>query len=514
LEGFADKRTKPHQEHSAIWTRREGHIQDRLIPAEFMRQNRFIAMTFLSAGAAVLLTIALASLRAQGPNGGRTAEAFFAALDTDKDGTLTKPEMESGFQSWFTAWDKAHSGSLAQPEILAGISTLLPAPPPVKPGQANTFNPAGNSTPVPVAQAAVDAMMAALPTTPGQKPMHERRVLVMAHTGAGGFVHASIPLAAKAVEALGNQGGLWTTTVSYDAADINTGNLKKYDAIFLDSTTACFLDDPDPSVTAARRAAFLDFVRGGKGIAGIHAATDSYHTDCLASEAAAKNGTPGLNLGALVLASRFVSAADKDNDGTVSQQEWAALADDWFQKLDTGNTGKVARADFVAHFNSLLPPPDMHRLNLESKPVQQWPEFNKLIGGYFKFHWPDPQVIEVKIDDPNSPLTAMFHGQEFEIHDETYTFVQESFSRKNVHVLTSIDYDKMSAEDKAKESHPRTDGDYALSYIRSEGKGRVFYEGHGHSDRVYAMTPMLEHLRAGIQYALGDLKADDSPSVK
>ena len=131
---------------------------------------------------------------------------------------------------------------------------------------------------------------------------------------------------------------------------------------------------------------------------------------------------------------------------------------------------------------------------------------------FIKFHWPDPQLIYVKIDDPNSPLTAMFHGKEFEIHDETYTFEQESFSRRNVHVLTSIDYDKMSAEDKAKEAHPRTDGDYALSYIRREGKGRVFYEGHGHSDRVYSMTPMLEHLRAGIQYALGDLKADDSPS--
>jgi len=25
---------------------------------------------------------------------------------------------------------------------------------------------------------------------------------------------------------------------------------------------------------------------------------------------------------------------------------------------------------------------------------------------------------------------------------------------------------------------------------------------------------MLEHLLAGVQYALGDLKADDSPSVK
>jgi type 1 glutamine amidotransferase len=462
----------------------------------------------------VLLAAGIASLRAQGPEGTRTAQAFFTSLDTDNDGTLTRPELEAGFNSWFTAWDTNHSGTLNQDQIAAGISKLLPPPPTVKPGQSGTFNPVGNSTPFPAPQAAVDAMTAALPTTPGAKPLHPRRVLVMAHTGAGGFVHSSIPLAAKTVEALGNQGGLWATTISYDAADINTNNLKKYDAIFLDSTTACFLDDPDPSVTAARRAALLSFVRGGKGIAGIHAASDSYHTDCLASEAAVKSGSPGQSRAAVVLAARFIAAGDRDSDDTVSRQEWTAVADDWFQKLDTGNTGKVTRADFVAHFNSLLPPPDMHRAGLESKPVQQWPEFNKLIGGYFKFHWPDPQLISVKIDDPNSPLTAMFHGKDFEIHDETYTFVQESFSRSNVHVLTSIDYAKMSAEDKAKEVNPRSDGDYALSYIRREGKGRVFYEGHGHSDRVYAMTPMLEHLRAGVQYALGDLKADDSPSMK
>jgi len=28
------------------------------------------------------------------------------------------------------------------------------------------------------------------------------------------------------------------------------------------------------------------------------------------------------------------------------------------------------------------------------------------------------------------------------------------------------------------------------------------------------MKPMLEHVLAGVQYALGDLKADDSPSAK
>ncbi|HTZ56994.1 MAG TPA: ThuA domain-containing protein [Acidobacteriaceae bacterium] len=479
-----------------------------------MRQTGFAVTGCIWAGAAVLVAVGIGSLRAQGPNGGQAAQALFTALDTDKDGTLTRPELESGFNSWFTAWNTTHSGNLTQPQIVAGLGEVLPPPPAVKPGQANTFNPAGNSTPIDVPQEAVDAMMAALPTTPGVKPLRPRKVLVLAHTGAGGFVHASIPLAAKTVEALGKQGDLWTTTVTYDAADINTNNLKQYDAIFLDSTTACFLDDPDPSVTAARRAAFLNFVRSGKGVVGIHAASDAYHTDCLASEAAAKSGVPRRNMGAVVLAARFVTAADKDNDGTVDQKEWTALADDWFQKLDTDNTGKVTRAEFVEHFNSLLPPPEMRRTGSEPKPVLQWPAYNKLIGGYFKFHWPDPQLIYVKIDDPNSPLTAMFHGKEFEIHDETYTFQQESFSRKNVHVLTSIDYDKMSPEDKAKEVNPRTDHDYALSYIRREGKGRVFYEGHGHSYRVYAMTPMLEHLRAGIQYALGDLKADDSPSVK
>jgi hypothetical protein len=301
-----------------------------------MRQTGIIGTTCIWAGAAVLLATGI--VRAQGPDA-RSAQALFNALDTDKDGTLTRSELESGFKSWFTAWNSSHSGTLTQAEILAGVSKVLPAPPPVKPGQANTFNPAGNSTPIAVPQAAVDAMMAALPTTPGAKPIRPRRVLVMAHTGAGGFVHASIPLAAKAVEALGNQGGLWTTTVSYDAADINTDNLKNYDAIFLDSTTGCFLDDPDPSVTAARRAALLSFVRGGKGIAGIHAASDSYHTDCLASEAAAKSGTPALNLAALNLSARLVTAADKDHDDTVSKQEWTALADDWFQKLDTGDTG-------------------------------------------------------------------------------------------------------------------------------------------------------------------------------
>jgi type 1 glutamine amidotransferase len=39
----------------------------------------------------------------------------------------------------------------------------------------------------------------------------------------------------------------------------------------------------------------------------------------------------------------------------------------------------------------------------------------------------------------------------------------------------------------------------------------VFYSGLGHGPDVFSNPQMLAHLLAGIQYALGDLAADDAP---
>ena len=103
----------------------------------------------------------------------------------------------------------------------------------------------------------------------------------------------------------------------------------------------------------------------------------------------------------------------------MSREEFASLADNWFDKLDADKSGKISRADFVARFNgAVMPPPPAFGGGgrgpaAEPAPVLQWSDFNKLIGGYFKFHWSDPQLITVKIDDPKSPLTEMFRGQEF-----------------------------------------------------------------------------------------------------
>jgi type 1 glutamine amidotransferase len=464
-----------------------------------------------------------------GRGGGRGAgAAIFSATDANKDGAVTRDEFTGALDSWFTTWDAAKAGSLTAAQVTDGLNKVIAA-------QPSAAAPAGpppeacggrSANPRVACPGDVDKMIAALPDKAPAKPLEPRKILVLGT--ARGFVHSSIPLAARMMEEMGKKTGAWTATTTYDAADINTANLKQYDAIFLDSNTGCFLDDPnDKAATDARRAALLEFVRGGKGLAGIHATTDSYHGASCGGGGAPAGGAPGGGGRAGGpggnLANAMVAQGDKDGDQKLSRAEFSALASSWFDRLDPEKTGRVAQADFGPRFASLTPPPAPNpaRANAAANAAPTvpggqplWPEWNTIIGGYFKFHWVDPQLITVKIDDPKSPLTAMFHGQEFEIHDETYTYNQESFSRTNVHVLTSIDYDKMSAEDKAKENPPRTDHDYALSWIRKEGQGRVFYEAHGHAERNYAVTPLLAHVLAGVQYALGDLKADDRPSVK
>ncbi len=501
-----------------------------------------------AAGTALLLAAAFGNLTVQtqapqAPGGGRgggrggVGPAIFSAVDANKDGSVTKDEFTGAFDKWFTEWDAAKSGSLTAQEIGDGLTKVVaanaPAPPP-----GGGQEPCGgrSSNPQVACQSDIDKMMAAMPDKAPAKPLKPRKVLVLGH--ASGFVHSSIPLASVMMTEMGKKTGAWTATTTYDPADITAQNLKQYDLVFLDSTTGCFLDDPnDPAATQARRAALLDFVRSGKGLAGIHAATDSYHGASCGGRAGAPAGAPAAAPGAAAagrgagraggpggaLAAAMVAEGDKDADGKLSRTEYTAVVASWWAKLDTDKTGKIAQAEFGPRFAALTPAPaprgNRAGADANAAPAKPggdplWPEFNKMIGGYFKFHWVDPQEITVKIDDPKSPLTAMFHGEEFVIHDETYTFNQDSFSRTNVHVLTSIDYSKMSDADKAKESGMRTDHDYALSYIRREGQGRVFYEAHGHSERVYAMKPMLEHILAGVQYALGDLKADDSPSQK
>ena len=139
------------------------------------------------------------SAQQAGGGGGRggVGPGLFAAADTNKDGSLTREELKATFDAWFTTWDSGKTGALTEDQLAAGLSAALP-----QPAFGGDRPAAQNQTPK---QSDVDAMMAALPEKAPAKPQRPRKVLVLGK--AAGYVHSSIPLAAKTVEALGTKTG-------------------------------------------------------------------------------------------------------------------------------------------------------------------------------------------------------------------------------------------------------------------------------------------------------------------
>jgi hypothetical protein len=77
-----------------------------------------------------------------------------------------------------------------------------------------------------------------------------------------------------------------------------------------------------------------------------------------ANETFARPGGPGFGGGpGLFVAPQMMSQADKDADQKLSKEEFTALADVWFDKLDPDKAGKLDQDQFLARLNEILPPP-------------------------------------------------------------------------------------------------------------------------------------------------------------
>jgi type 1 glutamine amidotransferase len=138
--------------------------------------------------------------------------------------------------------------------------------------------------------------------------------------------------------------------------------------------------------------------------------------------------------------------------------------------------------------------------------MYNWPEYGRIIGAYFDGHPWDERVV-LRVEEPGHPLNAPFGGAPFEIADEIYQF-REPYSRDNLRVLLSVDPQRT---DMTKADIRRADGDFAVSWVRRYGEGRVFYCSLGHRPEVFWNPTVLRHYLAGIQFALGDLPADATP---
>ena len=142
----------------------------------------------------------------------------------------------------------------------------------------------------------------------------------------------------------------------------------------------------------------------------------------------------------------------------------------------------------------------------------QWPEFGRMLGGTENGGHPwNGEPMTMKVEDPDSPINAAFAGKDFQITDQAFQ-LQEPVLRDHLHVLLRIDAAKSSPPRRVHAAR-KEDMDFPMSWIRRQGKGRVFYTGLGHGADVFANPQMLQHMLAGIQYALGDLAANDAPDA-
>ena len=113
----------------------------------------------------------------------------------------------------------------------------------------------------------------AIPLKAGVKPKTPRKLLVVSLHKRDGKVmkgHTSIPYGKLALKLMGEKTGAYETVFSNDTLMFLPENLNGFDAVCFNNTAGVLFDDP------VLRQSLLDFVSGGRGFVGIHAAAATF----------------------------------------------------------------------------------------------------------------------------------------------------------------------------------------------------------------------------------------------
>jgi hypothetical protein len=135
----------------------------------------------------------------------------------------------------------------------------------------------------------------------------------------------------------------------------------------------------------------------------------------------------------------------------------------------------------------------------------KWPEYGEMIGGYFDEHpWKTFQA-PIVVEDPNFPGMSQW-PREFTLTDEIYQI--KDFSRYKCRVLMRLDASKLDLNNP--KVH-RTDRDFAVTWAKMYGKGRVYYSTLGHVSENWDNPKFQEMYVEAIKWALGVVNADITP---
>ncbi len=117
------------------------------------------------------------------------------------------------------------------------------------------------------------------------------------------------------------------------------------------------------------------------------------------------------------------------------------------------------------------------------------PGFDQLVGGRFAHH--KTGVFKLKTVEPKHPV---MHGvAELEAWDETYVHKNHNADGRTILQVREA----FGADDNITKPEPWT-------WIRTQGRGRVFYTASGHDERVWSRPEFHQLLKQGILWAAGD----------
>ena len=145
------------------------------------------------------------------------------------------------------------------------------------------------------------------------------------------------------------------------------------------------------------------------------------------------------------------------------------------------------------------------------------PQVADMIGGQFVSHpWVFGRTWSFTNEEPGHPVNRAFAGEgnPFTRVEEVYQHPSPPFDRAKSRVLLSLNMkDPATAKrfEEHKKGYKRTDGDFAVSWVKRYGAGRVFYTTFGHEANTFVDPGRLTHILDALQYTLGDLEVPDEP---
>jgi len=134
-----------------------------------------------------------------------------------------------------------------------------------------------------------------------------------------------------------------------------------------------------------------------------------------------------------------------------------------------------------------------------------WPEYGEMIGGYFDEHPWGTFDAPILVEDQNFPGMQQW-GKSFVLKDEIYQI--KDFSRDRVRVLMRLDATKLDL------NNPRVhrkDLDFAVTWAKMYGKGRVYYSTLGHLEQNWDDPRIQKMYVEATKWAMGLVRADVMP---